>query len=61
MTTLTLERLIPQRPSATPPLGTTVAARTALIIESVRAARALDSVVSPKAQKRILERFASRL
>lgn len=61
MTTLDLERLTPQRSLATPRLGAAVVTLTALIIESVRAARALDSVVSPEAQKRVLERFASRL
>jgi hypothetical protein len=61
MTALSLERIARPRHSAARATRTSFTARTTMIASSIQAARELDNVVSPAAQLRVMERFASRI
>ena len=61
MTALSLERIVRPRHSAASRTRTGFTAATSMIGESIRAAQELDNVVSPGAQRRVMERFAARI
>ncbi len=61
MTAVSLERIIRPRRSAGPDLRSVLTARATLVVQSVKAARELDAVVSPGAQLHVVERFAARI
>lgn len=61
MTTVTFERIIHPRRPTTPGIRAALGTGAAVIAASIRASRELDAVVSPSAQRHVVERFASRL
>ena len=61
MTALSLERIVRPRHSAAPRTRIGFTATTTMIGTSIRAAQELDNVVSPGAQRRVMERFAARI
>ena len=61
MTALSLERLVHPRRTTAPRARTFLTTGGTMVVQSIRAAREFDTVVSPDAQVRVLERFATRI
>ena len=61
MSAVTFERIIHPRRPATTRWRAALLASVTLVAQSVRAARELDAIVSPDAQLRVVQRFASRI
>ena len=61
MSAVTFERIIHTRGPSAPRMRAALMTSAALVAQSVRAARELDAVVSPGAQLRVAQRFASRI